>query len=184
MQPPSSASAPSRAVTFVGGASSGKSTLTLALASALKLRGVDAELIPEHARTYLRRAGNMSNYLEQFPLFIETCRVEDETRALHSLCICDSASFVNSVYFFHYSAQPRTAAERRKWDYHYRLMHELARERLHVFDMVFYVPSVIPVVVEDPTRWNADETEQVGSAIEIFLKANSVPYQTLRIASR
>lgn len=163
-------------VAFVGAVGSGKTTLAQSLVLPLKLMDIDAVFVPEPVRIFLRRSGPYSHYLEDFPIFLETAQQEEEMQE-HQFLVYDSASFVAAAYMQFYRPEDLSEAETQKWEYCYRLLYGLARDRIQRFDQVFYVPSGKFPLQEDPNRrWKVEEAEKLDRVIHAFLDANSVPY--------
>lgn len=163
-------------VAFVGAAGSGKTTLAQGLVLPLKLMDLDAVFVPEPVRIFLRRSGPYSHYLEDFPIFLETVQQEEEMQE-HQCLVYDSASFVSAAYMQFYRPEELSEAEEQKWEYCYRLLYGLARDRRKRFQQIFYVPSGKFPLQEDPNRrWKAEEAETLDILIKAFLDSNSIPY--------
>lgn len=163
-------------VAFVGAVGSGKTTLAQGLVLPLKLMDIDAVFVPEPVRIFLRRSGPYSHYLEDFPIFLETVQQEEEMQE-HEFLVYDSASFVSAAYMQFYRPQDLNEAEEQKWEYCYRLLYGLARDRMKRFEQIFYVPSGKFPLQEDPNRrWKVDEAFKLDRIIRSFLDANSIPY--------
>jgi nicotinamide riboside kinase len=163
-------------IALVGAVGTGKTTLAQNLVLPLKLMKMDAVFVPEPARVFIRRSGPYRHYLEDFPIFLETVQQEEEMQ-IHDFLIYDSASFVPSAYMQYYKPKDLTEEEERKWEYCYRLMHGLARDRVERFDQVFFVPAGRFPVQKDPNRpWTTEESIQLSAVLKAFLDANGVEY--------
>lgn len=163
-------------VAFVGAVGSGKTTLAQGLVLPLKLMDIDAVFVPEPVRIFLRRSGPYSHYLEDFPIFLETVQQEEEMQE-HEFLVYDSASFVSAAYMQFYRPEELNEAEEQKWEYCYRLLYGLARDRMKRFQQIFYVPSGKFPLQEDPNRrWKVEEARKLDQIIKAFLDANAVPY--------
>ena len=166
-------------VTFVGAVGSGKTTLAQSLVLPLKLMEVDAVFVPEPVRIFLRRSGPYSHYLEDFPIFMETVQQEEEMQ-LHNFLVYDSASFVSAAYMQFYRPHDLTEADQQKWEYCYRLLYGLARNRIKHFQQIFYVPSGRFPLQEDPNRrWSIEEALRLDVVIKSFLDANGIQYHAI-----
>jgi len=167
-------------VALVGAVGTGKTTLAQNLVLPLKLMDMDAVFVPEPARVFIRRSGPYQHYLEDFPIFLETVQQEEEMQ-IHDFLIYDSASFAPAAYMQYYKPKDLGADEERKWEYCYRLMHGLARDRVSRFDQVFFVPSGKFPVQQDPNRpWNTEESKRMSSILQAFLDANGVEYYEIQ----
>lgn len=163
-------------VAFVGAVGSGKTTLAQGLVLPLKLMDLDAVFVPEPVRIFLRRSGPYSHYLEDFPIFLETVQQEEEMQE-HEFLVYDSASFVSAAYMQFYQPEDLSEAEAQKWEYCYRLLYGLARDRRQRFQQIFYVPSGKFALQEDPNRrWKVEEAERLDTLIRAFLDSNCIPY--------
>ena len=163
-------------VTFVGAVGSGKTTLAQGLVLPLKLRDLDAVFVSEPVRIFLRRSGPYSHYLEDFPIFLETVKQEEEMQE-HEFLVYDSASFISAAYMQFYRPEKLSAAEEQKWEYCYRLLYGLTRDRAKRFEQIFYVPSGKFPLQEDPNRkWKPQEAEQLDKINKAFLDANGFEY--------
>lgn len=166
-------------VALIGAPGTGKTTLAQGLVLPLKLAGRDAVFVPEPARVFLRRSGPYQHYLEDFPIFLETVQQEEEVQ-LHEMLVYDNASFMTAAYMAFHKPEKLSAGEARKWEYCYRLLLGLARDRLSRFQQIFFVPSGRFEVVQDPDRpWEDDESRRFGAMLQAFLIANGVPFHTV-----
>jgi len=167
-------------VAFVGAVGSGKTTLAQGVVLPLKLMDIDAVFVSEPARIFLRRSGPYSHYLEDFPIFLETSQQEEEMQE-HQFLVYDSASFVAAAYMQFHHPRDLNQAEEQKWEYCYRLLYGLARDRIQHFQQIFYVPSGKFPLGEDPhRRWKEEEAAGLDRVLHAFLDANSVPYHEVQ----
>jgi len=170
-------------IALVGAVGTGKTTLAQNLVLPLKLMDLDAVFVPEPARVFIRRSGPYQHYLEDFPIFLETVQQEEEMQ-IHDFLIYDSASFAPAAYMQYYKPKDLSIDEERKWEYCYRLMHGLARDRVSRFDQIFFVPSGRFPVQKDPNRpWTTEESQRMSSVLQAFLDANGVPYYEIQSAT-
>lgn len=116
--------------------------------------------------------------LENFPIFLETCQQEEELQ-VNDFVIYDSASFIALVYMQFYKLPDLSQTDTRKWEYTYRRLHDLTRERFARFQHIVLVPSGRFSPGPDPTRYNAEDCGRLTDYIRAFLIANGAQFAEL-----
>lgn len=87
-----------RVIALLGPESTGKTTLSLALAAALRSRGHAVEVVPEVLRDFCERRGRTPTRDEQGPLAdVQTARIE-EARSLADRVVADTTALMVAVY--------------------------------------------------------------------------------------
>jgi HTH-type transcriptional regulator, transcriptional repressor of NAD biosynthesis genes len=104
-------------VTLLGGESTGKTTLALALHDSLRARGLEVVLVAEHLRHWCERARRAPRQEEQAELAREQARLIEAAarRAQASIVIADTSPLVIAAYSELYFNDTSLAAEAIDW---------------------------------------------------------------------
>ncbi|MBI2625969.1 MAG: ATP-binding protein [Candidatus Nealsonbacteria bacterium] len=167
-------------ICFVGGPSTGKTTLAKYLAEELTKKNHPSELVGEFVRDYLVRHGPIKSPEEQ--LDIIRGQKEKEKMACsrnYEFVVCDAASFLSHVYFHFLNdgiidkkeAEILKRIEEKLWQ-------EISGE-INSYDFVFFLPQEFPPE-EDGVRLFTDKVEEISDRIKAFLNAHNIKYHELR----
>ena len=90
-----------RTIAIVGAESTGKSTLALGLAAALRARGRDVAVVPEYLREFCDLLGRTPRQAEQAAIAAEQTRRIAVARSGHELVVADTSALMIAVYSEH-----------------------------------------------------------------------------------
>jgi len=181
-------------IALAGGPGSGKSTLMHLLTVALgDERYVNPPLpdgtVAEYARTFIDRRIRLEersiNVYDQLLLHRGQKRREDDLLAAgYPVVISDSPTFLQLVYYFEADPLEGVIGSETR-DLIRRELERAAHEGIGRYDIIFFLPPVIPFR-RDPTRRQeaAEERARISDRIEAFLKLSGARYVTLRQRSR
>jgi len=161
-------------IVFVGAPCSGKSCLSTQVYSALKQAGRRVEHVHEFVRHDINAFGPMTSIWEQYRTRQFQKELEDAVPPTTDYVICDSGTLSPYFYAVLYAdpTQPRQRLVLQ--DMYKYLLDDLYLRR---YDMVFYLPLLSTVNVEDGTRYQTDE--EIGVLNEhmqlVFTKLHRLP---------
>lgn len=144
-------------IVFVGAAGSGKSTLSTAVYSALKQAGRRVEHVDEFIRRDIQAHGPMSTIWEQYRTRQFQKELEDAVPATDYV-VCDSGTLTPYFYAVLY-ADPATPRQRLVIQDMYKyLLDDLYLQR---YELVFYLPLLGGINLNDGTRYQTEEQIKV-----------------------
>lgn len=85
-------------ITVLGAESTGKTTLCEALVQCLRVRGVDAVMVPEWLRGFCEQAGRTPHVDEQIGIAAEQSRLIAQAADGHDVVIADTSALMTAVY--------------------------------------------------------------------------------------
>jgi nicotinamide riboside kinase len=145
-------------VVFIGPPGCGKSTLVASVFSELKNAGKQVESIHEFVRNDIQAHGPMMSIWEQYRTRQFQKELEDAVPPTIDYVICDSGTLAPYFYAVLYS-NPIDARQRLVLQDMYRyLLDDLFLKR---YDIVFYLPSIGGVSLNDGTRYQTDDEIKV-----------------------
>lgn len=156
----------SKRIALIGAPGSGKSVLASNVYTALKARGLNAELIPEWIRYDIQRSGPMETIWEQYRTRALQQELEDSVPQAVEWVICDSGTltpyFYAALYANHADARQRIVLQ----DMFRYLMDDLYQRR---YDLILFLERVPGVDVEDGTRYQkGDEIDVLERMMDLY----------------
>lgn len=137
---------------FVGGPSTGKTTLARAVANALGLQRHSVEFVPEYARNYIQRFGPIESVWEQLVIFDNQARREDDAIGTGAdFVIAETPTFTGYAY----GRMMTDSSPKETKVLH--MLHRWTMQRLLMYDHIFYVPLEIP--------WQTDGVRGADEAV-------------------
>jgi HTH-type transcriptional regulator, transcriptional repressor of NAD biosynthesis genes len=169
-----------RKICFIGGPSTGKTTLARYLAEELARNNHSAKLVDEFARDYIAEGRDVKE--PEVQLAMVRGQKERERMAYGSspeFVVCDAASFLCHVYFHFLNdgvidkdeAEILKRVEEKLWQ-------EIEGE-INTYDFVFFLPVEF-TPKEDGVRIFIDQVGEISERIEKFLKLHDIKYHELR----
>lgn len=167
-------------ICFVGGPSTGKSTLAKFLTKELIKNNHSAELVGEFARDFIIEHGGINGAGDQ--LLIHRGQKEKEETACGKnpeFVVCDVPSFLSHIYF-HFlndSVLDEKEAEELK-----KIEKELwsgVDGEIGSYDFVFFLPPEIPSE-NDGVRLYTDKVNEISNRIDRFLHSYNIKHHELR----
>ena len=167
-------------ICFVGGPSTGKTTLAKAVAEELNKKNYSVELVEEFARDFIADKGQINEPVAQ--LTIARGQKERETLAYSrnpEFVVCDCATFLCPVYFHFLNdgAIDQNEAKALK-----KIEDELWREiggEMGAYDFVFFLPVEF-APEQDGVRLYTDQMENISNRIKEFLDLHNIKYHELK----
>ena len=167
-------------ICFVGGPSTGKTTLAKAVAEELNKKNYSVELVEEFARDFIANKGQINEPVAQ--LTIARGQKERETLAYSrnpEFVVCDCATFLCPVYFHFLNdgAIDQNEAKALK-----KIEDELWREiggEMGAYDFVFFLPVEF-APEQDGVRLYTDQMENISNRIKEFLDLHNIKYHELK----
>jgi nicotinamide riboside kinase len=111
--------APLNAIALLGAESTGKTELAVALANALRERGLSATAVEEHLRHWCDAQGRTPRADEQAAIATEQAALEEAALAAHDWVVCDTTPLMTALYSQHLFADasllPATLERQRRY---------------------------------------------------------------------
>lgn len=167
-------------ICFVGGPSTGKSTLAKHIAEELTKKNYSAELVGEFARDYIIEHGAIKDPADQ--LHIVRGQKEKEKIACRKnpeFVVCDVPSFLSQVYFHFLNDGIIDEKEAKILEKIEKELWQEIRDEMHGYDFVFFLPPEIPPE-QDGVRIYTDKTEEISNRIDKFLHSHDIKHHDLR----
>lgn len=162
-------------VAFVGPPASGKTATAMLLTSKLKAMHINAEMVPEYARTYIVQNGGINNLFEQFVILRQQCAAEEELLSRHDVVVCDSASFLCYVYARRLAGN----LDERKANA-LSLMYRDVMKHVWTYAAIYFVQPKEIGILDDGVRTQVmGDLPAIAAAIRGFLDLEGVPYKVL-----
>ena len=144
-----------RMIGFVGAPSTGKTTLSRAVANMVGLRGFSVEFVAEYARTYIQRFGAVESVHEQLIIFDAQARREDDARGTAvDFVVAETPTFTGYAYGL--AAMRSTVKDQEAL----QVLHRWILARLPFYDRVYYLPIEMPIQ-QDGTRMETEGTRRI-----------------------
>ena len=166
-------------ICFVGGPSTGKSTLAKQLTEELIKQNRSVELVGESARDYIIKHGTIEGPQAQLAI----CRDQKEREKIAKsrnpeFLVCDVPIFLSQIYFDFLKDKifDKNKAEELK-----KMRKEIGREiedKINSYDFVFFLPPELPPQ-EDGVRLYTDQIEHISERIDKFLHSNNIKHYDL-----
>lgn len=155
-------------VTLLGGESTGKTTLALALHGALRARDREAVVVTEHLREWCERSGRAPRQDEQAALAREQARRIDAVARAHltTVVIADTSPLVVAAYSELYFNDTSLTAEAIEW------------QRVRA-DLTLLMGLDLPWVADGLFRDSPSVREATDAVLRRHLQAAGVPFQTI-----
>ncbi|MBI2450240.1 MAG: ATP-binding protein [Candidatus Nealsonbacteria bacterium] len=167
-------------ICFVGGPSTGKSTLAKYLTEELAKKNYTAEFVSEFARDFIVEKGGIKGPEDQ--LLIVKGQKEKEKTACSSnpeFVVCDVPAFLSHVYF-HFLNDG--VIDKREAEILKKIENKLWQEikgDINSYDFVFFLPPEIPAE-KDGVRLYTDKIEEISNRIDKFLHLHDIKHHELR----
>lgn len=145
------------------------------LTSKLKAMHVNAEMVPEYARTYIVQNGGISSLFEQFVILRQQCAAEEDLLSRHDVVVCDSASFLCYIYARRLAGE----LDERKANA-LSLLYRDVIEHAWTYGRIYFVrPGEVGVLDDGVRVQTVGELPAIAAAIRGFLDLEGVPYKVL-----
>jgi nicotinamide riboside kinase len=164
-------------VLFVGGVSTGKSTLQTALIEELRKRGVDVSPVHEYARDYQAETGAYADAFERFVVYLGS-HLRSRQAPDADLLVYDDAPFINVAYGRVYRPDDHPLID--KWQRGLEHIEDLERENVHEFAAIYLLPSGVFPAVNDDVRKDAENQEKIGNEMIRFIEESGANYHTIQ----
>lgn len=165
-------------ICFVGGPSTGKTTLAKHVAEELIKKNYSAELVGEFARDFIANKGLINEPVAQ--LAIVRGQKEREEMA-HSknpeFIICDAASFLSPVYF-HFLKDTVFGETKECKEIEKQLWREISGE-IASYDFVFFLPIEF-APEQDGVRLFTGQVNDISNRIQKFLNLHNIKHHELK----
>lgn len=167
-------------ICFVGGPSTGKTTLAKYLQDKLTKNNHSAEWVGEFARDFIINKGQINEPIAQ--LAIVRGQKEREVMAYNKnpeFILCDAASFLSPVYFHFLCDGKSDKNEIGKLN---EIEKEIWREisgEISSYDFVFFLPVEF-TPEKDGVRLFTDQANDISNRIQQFMDSNNIKYHELR----
>ena len=166
-------------ICFVGGPSTGKTTLAKCLTEELIKKNYSAELVGECARDYIVEHGAIKGPEAQ--LCIVRGQKEKEKIACSrnsEFLICDVPTFLSQVYFNFLNDGIIDKDEQEKLKKIEEELWQEIKSEINSYDFVFFLPPEIPIE-KDGVRLFTDQIENISSRIDKFLHSHDIKHHEL-----
>lgn len=166
----------SKIIALVGAPAAGKTTLTLNLATQLKVQGKNAKYILEYPREYIERHGHPTHIAEQMLIFLTWNRLLDNAlRIQYDYLVCDSPVFV--AYIYGVMKADMGSHKDRLWVLE---LLDMALDSVQMYDKIFYIKPGRNFPLKDNLRRSDREVQRrIDEQVRGFLALYKVPYEEL-----
>lgn len=167
-------------ICFVGGPSTGKSTLAKHVADELTKKNYSAELVGEFARDYIIEHGPIKGPGDQ--LHIVRGQKEKERMACShnpEFIVCDVPTFLSQVYFHFLNDGIIDEKEAKILEKIEKELWSEIKDEIHSYDFVFFLPPELSPE-EDGVRLYTDQIENISNRIDKFLHSHDIKHHELR----
>ena len=167
-------------ICFVGGPSTGKTTLAKAVVEELAKKNYSAELVGEFAREFIIEHGAIKRPEDQ--ISIHRGQREKEMLACSrnpEFVICDVPSFLSHVYFHFLNDGVLDEKEAKALEEIKKELWRGLENEIYSYDFVFFLPLEF-APEEDGVRFFTDQVGEISDRIEKFLKFHNIKYHELR----
>lgn len=167
-------------ICFIGGPSTGKSTLAKFLTEELIKNNHSAELVGEFARDYIIEHGSIKGPEDQ--LFIHRGQKEKEEAACGKnpeFVVCDVPSFLSHIYLHFLSDGIIDEKETKELERIEKELWHNSDGEIDSYDFVFFLPPEIPPE-QDGVRLFTDKVGEISDRIKKFLNTHNIKHYELR----
>ena len=167
-------------ICFVGGPSTGKTTLAICLTDELIKKNYSAEFVGEFARDYIIEHGSIKSPGEQ--LSIVRGQKEKEKMACSKnpeFIVCDVPIFLSHIYFHFLSDGILDKKEAEQLDGIEKELWRGIKDDINSYDFVFFLPPELKPE-EDGVRLFTDKIEEISNRIDEFLHSHNIKHHELR----
>lgn len=167
-------------ICFVGGPSTGKTTLAKYVAEELAKKNYSAELVGEFARDFIIEHGAINSSRDQ--LSIHRGQKEKENIAYShnpEFVVCDVPSFLSHVYFHFLNDGVLDKKEAEELEKIEKELWQGIDGEIDSYDFVFFLPPEIPME-NDGVRIFTDKAAEISDRIQKFLNTHNIKHHELR----